>query len=234
MGGLPERQAATTQVFVDDLDTPALDEADRHHLERVLRLRRGEPVIAADGRGGWRPCSYAGATLAAAGDIRRETRADPLLTVAFAPTKGDRPEWTVQKLAELGVDTIVPLRSARSVVRWTGERGTRQVARLQEAAVQAARQSRRLWWPEVTPVATFAELVAAHGDGLALGVPGGPPASLAHPTVVVGPEGGWSGEELDRGLPTVGLGTGVLRSETAAVAAAVVLAALRAGLIRPA
>ena len=57
---------------------------------------------------------------------RRVARLRPELTVAFAPTKGDRPEWVVQKLTELGIDRIVPLRTVRSVVRWEGDRGTRR------------------------------------------------------------------------------------------------------------
>ena len=68
----------------------------------------------------------------------------------FAPVKGDRPEWTVQKLTELGVDRIVPLRAARSVVRWDGERGAAAVERLRRVAREAAMQSRRCRLPEVT------------------------------------------------------------------------------------
>ncbi|MGH8921771.1 MAG: RsmE family RNA methyltransferase [Actinomycetes bacterium] len=230
---MAERQAASTQVFVEDLDAPALGEADRHHLTRVLRLRSGESVVAADGRGGWRLCRYADGALAPHGEIHHEDRPEPALTVAFAPTKGDRPEWTVQKLAELGIDTISPLHSARSVVRWEGDRGTRQVARLQEVAVQAARQSRRLWRPVVTPVTTFADLVAARPGDLVLSVAGGAPPSLGRPVVLVGPEGGWGPDELRAGLPIMGLGSGVLRAETASVTAAAVLTALRAGLVRP-
>ncbi|MGH8920870.1 MAG: 16S rRNA (uracil(1498)-N(3))-methyltransferase, partial [Actinomycetes bacterium] len=107
------------------------------------------------------------------------------------------------------------------------------VARLQEVAVQAARQSRRLWRPVVTPVTTFADLVAARPGDLVLSAAGGAPPTLARPIVLVGPEGGWDPDELRSGLPTMGLGPGVLRGETAAVTAAAVLTALRAGLVRP-
>ena len=57
--------------------------------------------------------------------------------------------------------------------------------------------------------------------------------SLARPVVLVGPEGGWSDDELAAGLPTVGLGPNVLRTETAAVAAGTLLVALRSGLLAP-
>ena len=78
-----------------------------------------------------------------------EEASEPGLTVAFAPTKGERPEWVVQKLTELGVDRIVPLISERSVVRWAGERGAGAVERLRRVAREAAAQSRRVWLPDV-------------------------------------------------------------------------------------
>ena len=66
---------------------------------------------------------------------------------------------------------------------------------------------------------------------MALADPGGRPPSLDYPTVLVGPEGGWSPAERGFGLPTVALGPTVLRTETAAVTAGALLAALRAGLV---
>ena len=93
-------------------------------------------------------------------------------------------------------------------------------------------QSRRAGLPTVHPVATFAEVAALTGACRA--DRGGSPASLAHPVVLVGPEGGWDDEERAEELPVVGLGPGVLRAETAAIAAGVVLTALRAGLLAPA
>ncbi len=76
----------------------------------------------------------------------------------------------------------------------------------------------------------FADLVAERAP-LALAVPGGAPVSLSAPTVLVGPEGGWTDEELAAVPEHVGLGPYVLRAETAALAAGVLLAALRAGLV---
>ena len=123
-------------VFVDDPAAPVLTQGDAHHLLDVLRLRPGELVVAGDGAGSWAPCRLA-ATAGGRGArdptrppcwrsrARRspQPRPEPAITVAFAPTKGDRPEWVTQKLTELGVDRIVPLRTVRSVVRWEGERG---------------------------------------------------------------------------------------------------------------
>ncbi|MDQ1366493.1 MAG: rRNA (uracil1498-N3)-methyltransferase [Acidimicrobiaceae bacterium] len=228
-------------MFVADLERPELDAADRHHLDRVLRLRPGEEVTASDGVGGWRRCEYAGdGRVVAVGDIEVEARPTPLVTVAFALTKGERPEWTVQKLAEAGVDRIVPMTTGRSVVRWDGEKAARQVVRLRSVARAAAMQSRQVWLPVVDDVVAFAALVpVGSGDGLAGGLAmaqmGGDPPSLDRPFILVGPEGGWDESELAlaSGLAFVTLGPTVLRAETAAMAAGVLLCGLRAGIVGP-
>jgi 16S rRNA (uracil1498-N3)-methyltransferase len=223
---------AKAHVFVADVAAPVLDAGDRHHLERVLRLRAGEAVTASDGAGRWVACTFVGgegAGLEVAGEVVVERAAVPPITVAFAPTKGDRPEWAVQKLTELGVDRIVPLLAARSVVRWTGDRALAAVERLRRVAREAAMQSRRAWLPVVDEPCPFS--AAASLAGVVLAVPGGDPPSLDRPVVLVGPEGGWDADELGADLPTVGLGPNILRTETAAVAAATLLVALRHGLV---
>lgn len=227
---------AAAHVFVTDLDQLAMSEDDVHHLARVLRLRGGEVVTASDGEGRWRACEFTDdSTLRSTGDVVTEPRPRPAVTVAFALAKGERPEWTVQKLTEVGVDRIVPLSAARSVVRLDGDRAGTQWARWQKVAREAAMQSRRVWLPVVEPVTAFATVVA-EGPMVALAEPGGAPPTLEQPSVLVGPEGGWSDEELaaaDRArLPRVGLGPTVLRAETAAVAAAVLLCGLRSGTVR--
>jgi 16S rRNA (uracil1498-N3)-methyltransferase len=229
-------------VIVADLDWPALDDDDRHHLTAVLRLRPGEPVTVTDGRGGWRRCRFSGDSgsegeLEVDGEVERVPPPAPAITVAMALVKGERPEWAVQKLVELGVDRVLLFHAERSVVRWSGDRAVRHLGRLRSVARQAVMQSRQVWLPEVAGVEEFGALVGVGGDGggagggVALAEPGGSPPSLAYPTVLVGPEGGWSLAERERGLPTVSLGLAALRSETAAVAAGVLLAALRAGLV---
>src|ERR1700722_10681174 len=110
---------AAAHVIVADIESPQLAGEDRHHLEAVLRLRAGEVVSTTDGRGAWRLCRYElGGALVLDTAAMRRPRPLPSITVGFAPIKGDRPEWAVQKLAELGVDRIVILRADRSVVRW--------------------------------------------------------------------------------------------------------------------
>jgi 16S rRNA (uracil1498-N3)-methyltransferase len=217
---------------VTDLDRPALDEADDHHLRRVLRLVPGAPMTVADGEGRWRPATLASAGIDPAGDVVVVPAPDPPITVVFAPVKGDRPEWAVQKLTEAGVDRIALISTARSVVRWDGARADRHRSRLERVAREAAVQCRRSRLPQVQVLDGFASAAALPGACLA--EPGGDPPSLDRPTVLIGPEGGWDPQEREVGLPLVGLAPHTLRAETAAVAAGVLLAALRAGLVGPA
>jgi 16S rRNA (uracil1498-N3)-methyltransferase len=219
-------------VFVDDVDAPSLGDTDRHHLERVLRVRLGDPVVVSDGGGRWRDGVLAeGGAVEPTSATESAPRATPPITIAFALTKGERPELAVQKLTELGVDRIVPFAARRSVVRWDRERAAAQVGRLRRVAREAAMQSRRAWLPEVDELRTFEEVTRL--PGAALADRAGAPPSLARPTVLVGPEGGWTDDERGAGPPAIGLGPNVLRAETAAIAAAAVLGALRARLVAP-
>jgi 16S rRNA (uracil1498-N3)-methyltransferase len=238
----PVLMAAKAMVFVDDPASPLLVPSDARHLLDVLRLRPGELVVASDGAGSWVPCRVGGAsdgpdsdglasTLVVDGRLTTQPRPEPEVTVAFAPTKGDRPEWVVQKLTELGVDRIVPLQSGRSVVRWEGERAARAVDRLRRVAREASAQCRRPWLPEVTDVMTMAGLASQTGFPPCLAHPGGARPSLSHPVIAVGPEGGWDDDERTGSGGTVGLGPTVLRAETAAVAVGAILCSLRSGVV---
>lgn len=241
----PALAAATAMVFVDDLGAPVLTDEDAHHLVHVLRLRAGETLIAGDGAGGWVPCRLAPEP--AGGSRRRgarpsievvgppsvQPRLEPLITVAFVPTKGERPEWVAQKLTELGVDRIVPLRSNRSVVRWDGPRGDRALERLGKVAREASAQCRRTWLPEVTEVTDLDGLAARAGAAPRLARLGGGRLGLTPPVIAVGPEGGWDEDEVDAWGEGVGLGPTVLRAETAAVTAGAMLCALRSGVVGP-
>ena len=195
----------------------------------MLRLRPGDVLTVSDGVGGRLRCRF-GATLEPAGEVERGPRPSPPVTVAFAVVKGQRPEWAVQKLTEIGVDRIVPLLAARSVVRWPAGEAGGQLARLRRVAREAAMQSRRTWLPVVDGVARFETM--AHEKGAALAHPGGGPPSLDRPLVLVGPEGGWDVAELSVAGSLVGLGPTVLRTETAAMVAGTLLCALRAGHVR--
>jgi 16S rRNA (uracil1498-N3)-methyltransferase len=228
-------------VYVDDLQVPRPSEDDAHHLLHVLRLRAGEVVIAADGAGAFVPCVVSeGAAssrgrgradassldvLEVSGEVRSFAR-EPSRCVAFALPKGERAEWTVQKLTEIGIDDIVPLLTDRTVVRLSESEGLRRADRFRRIAREAGAQSRRLYLPVVavpTTMEAVLETFDVVDDETAIAEPGGGLLTSAIRTVLVGPEGGWSERELDT-IPTrVGLGSGVLRTETAALVAATLL-----------
>lgn len=225
-----ERRRAAAHVFVDDLEVPVLADTDAHHLVRVLRLAAGETVTVSDGSGGWRVCAHRGGGLLepVAVTLREQPRV-PQLAVGFVVMKGDRPEGVVQKLTELGIDRIVPLYSSRSVVRWDAARAAKNIDRLRRVAREAAMQSRQVWLPEVEDVVEFT--VAVQRDGAAVAEPGGSRLEVSTPFVIVGPEGGWTDTELAQAPRQVSLvGDGILRADTAAVTAGVLLATLRGNL----
>ena len=230
-GELARRAAA--HVLVDDLVAPVLSDDDLHHLGSVLRLKPGEIVGLTDGRGGWRSSVWAGDGVAeAGGDVVRVSRPEPAVCVGFAPVKGDRNEWAVQKLTELGVDRIVLLSCVRGVVRWDEGRAASHMERFRKVARQALMQSRGLWMPALEGLLDVSSFLSE--SGAAIADPSGSPLTAEIRTVLIGPEGGWSEKEVSDGCDPVRLGDGVLRTETAAIVAGVFLTAMRSGLVAPA
>lgn len=220
-------------VLVEDLDAPEVTDDDRHHLERVLRVRGGDPVVLGDGRGGWRPGRF-GPGVEPTGAIVRVAPPSPEIAVGFALVKGAKPELVVQKLTELGVDRIVPFRAARSVVQWAPEKAAKAGDRLRAVAHSATTQCHRPWLPVVEEVTDLTDLLGR--PGVALADRTGAPPRLDHPLTLVGPEGGWAPEErqaaTERGAGWVAVGEHVLRAETAALTVGAVLTALRAKVVR--
>jgi 16S rRNA (uracil1498-N3)-methyltransferase len=229
LGPMPDGRGGP-HVFVADLTAPEISDDDRHHLARVLRTRPGDAVTVSDGHGSWRPCRF-GDVLEPVGEIVRTAPPTPSLAVGFALIKGGRPELVVQKLTELGIDRIVPFVAVRSVVRPDETRLDRQAERLGRVAREAAMQCRRTRLPEVAPLSTFVDLAAE--PGVALAERDGRAPHLAARTVLVGPEGGWTDDERRSVSQHIGFGPQVLRAETAALAVAAVLGAMRAGLVAP-
>ena len=162
------------------------------------------------------------------GDVNEIDAPSPRLTVGFALVKGSKPEFVVQKLTELGIDTIIPFVAERSVVRWDDAKVERMQERLERVSREASMQSRRVWLPVIGPVSRFADL--ASQDGVARADRHGDMLRADHTTVLIGPEGGWAVDEQIGG-PVVGLGPNVLRAETAAIAAGALMTALRAGIV---
>ena len=218
----PALRSSAAHVFVESLEAPELEPDDEHHLLRVLRLRDGQLVSVSDGAGSWRLTAVAGRRLQPTGPVERSSQLAPALVIAAAIPKGDRVEWMVQKLTEIGVRGVTFLHCARSVVRWEGERGERQLQRATRVAREAAMQSRRVWLPELSGPAALGS-VAGRPNAVLAEPSGIPPSALGiRPSVVViGPEGGFSPDEVAVGAPLVSLGDTVLRVETAALVAAV-------------
>jgi 16S rRNA (uracil1498-N3)-methyltransferase len=231
--------------LVDDLPTGSrftLGGREGHHAADVQRLRAGEELLLADGRGG-----VARAEVTAVGrgsiDVRVGERsftpaADPRLVVVQGIAKGDRGELAVQAMTEIGVDEIVPWAASRSVAQWRGDRGVKARDKWVSTAREAAKQARRSWLPEVSgspDVST--KLVAARLGAVAAAFVLHEEASDRLTTaklpaageivLVVGPEGGISDQELGTfvtaGAHPVKLGDNVLRTSTAGVAALSVL-----------
>ncbi len=223
-------------------EVSTLDGPEGHHAATVQRLRVGEELILADGRG-----ATASAVVTAVGRgsltvrvlAREYARPHAVrLVVAQGIAKGDRGELAVQAMTEVGVDEIVPWAAARSVVRWRDERGDKARQRWIDTAREATKQARRPWLPAVTAAASTTAL-AGRLRSAALGLvlhesASAPLAAVDLPAegdvvLVVGPEGGVADEELAAfeaaGARTVRLGPEVLRTSTAGVAALAVLSA---------
>jgi 16S rRNA (uracil1498-N3)-methyltransferase len=235
----------TTPVFVATTEqlnhaSVVLEGGEAHHAAASRRLRVGERVVVTDGLG----TAATGTIVDAARSRvvveveRRETQpaATPRVTIVQAIPKGERAELAVELMTEVGVDTIVPFAAARCVVRWDAERAERGVQRWRTTAREAAKQSRRWWFPDVTEVARLADVARLVNEAdLALvlhEVADLPVSHVAvpddgHLVLVVGPEGGLADDEVttlvDAGAHAVRLGPTVLRSSTAGVVAATAL-----------
>jgi len=221
-------------VVVGDVVTVEGDEA--HHAVAVRRLRVGEQVVLTDGAGVAVQGSVGSTgkrvfTLSVESVAVVEPAAPEIVVVQAIP-KGERGELAVEVLTEIGVARIVPWAAARSIAVWKGERATKSLAKWRATAREAAKQARRSWFPEVSEMASTADVVALV-DGADLTVvlheaATAPFADVAVPAtgrivVVVGPEGGLTDDEVAAfvaaGAVSVRLGTEVLRTSTAGVAA---------------
>lgn len=215
---------SAAHVFVDSIDAPVLSEGDAHHLLRVLRVKSRDSVSISDGKGKWRTCVVSGESeIEITGEVFSEPAPKWPLAVAFSVVKGDKPEWTVQKLTEIGIDEIILLApTLRSVVRWDAGRANKNIDRLRIVAREAAMQSRRTWLPKVSDVTELPSI-----QNLYIADPSGVSLNASHRTLAIGPEGGFAEEELSVAQGLVSLGETVLRAETAAISAAVLMSSHR-------
>jgi 16S rRNA (uracil1498-N3)-methyltransferase len=230
------------RAFIDELaEGPrVLTGAGFHHLVHVLRARAGDTVVLFDGRGSEAEARvvrlWPTELLLQVGEVRRAGRAPVAVGLLVALLKGEKMDWVVQKATELGTARIVPVAAANAVVKLDEARGASRRERWERIAREAARQCGRADVPEIAEVVPFAEALAGatgwrllldereRGVSLRTLVPAPPPRAV---TVAVGPEGGFTPDEVAAGraagFAPCGLGPRVLRAETAAIAALAVV-----------
>ena len=218
----------------------ALEGPEGRHAAIVRRIGVGEHVVLTDGQGLRATCvvTVAGKTgiVATVEEVVTEPLVGPSFAVAQAIPKGDRAELTVEVLTEIGVDEIVPWAAHRSIGQWRGERRAKALAKWRTASREAAKQSRRAHFPQVSDVVDLAGLVGLVGQcdlAVVLHEEATSPvaeldlAGAGSVLLIVGPEGGVSPEEIEAltaaGAHVCRLGPTVLRTSTAGLAAAAAL-----------
>lgn len=218
---------------------------DAHHIARSLRMAVGETITVCDCGGDEYLCEIE------AFEDDREVRAKVIsvehssaepkcrITLFQALPKGDKLDTVIQKAVECGACRIVPFESERCIVKVKAEAEERKTQRRARIASEAAKQSGRSILPTVSPTVSFDQMIAeASRAGLALlcyeaerAMPIGRVlekfvrenngARLPDVAVIVGSEGGFSQNEVDRavaaGMISVGLGNRILRTETASI-----------------
>ena len=214
----------------------SLEDAPAHHLVRVLRLREGDALTVFNGRGGEWDAEFIGRRRVRLRSFSALERESPLhVTLLQGVSSGERMDFTIQKAVELGVASIQPLLTKRSVVRLEGARASARVAHWRKIAIAACEQCGRNRIPEIRPLLDFVSY-STEGEGtrLVLSAQGRSIRDIevtAMAILAAGPEGGFAPEEhaaLERaGFLPASLGPRVLRTETAALAALAALNALR-------
>lgn len=227
--------ATGPHFFVDvdaSEDSAVVEGEEARHLERVLRVRPGDPVSVSDGRGTiWQgTVDQVGreGVRVALGDRVAVPAETPALTVVHALPKQRKLDEVVQKLTELGVGEIRPVMSARSQVVLEGPRAHKAVARWRAVAHAAAKQSRRAWLPTICAVGTWDGAFGAPSCGVVCWEESRRPLrevldawpDCREVIVGIGPEGGLTPDEVRAAaLPDASMGRTILRTETAALVA---------------
>ena len=225
-------EAAPSLLLVEDLPgvgrRVALPEDESHYLTRVCRARPGDRVSATDGRGAFATLRMVEGGREAMVEVESHVRSERtrVAWVLSGPPEGERGDWMIEKLAELGVAVVQPLDCERG--GWERMKG--RAERWRRLAVAALRQSRRRFLLEIREPLTFAEALGGlpAGGGRWLGDPAGTGASaMSSPGAglaigLIGPAGGLSESEREAvaqgGFVPICLSDSRLRTETAALA----------------
>ncbi len=214
--------------------------ADVNHIKNVLRMRVGEPLLVSDGEDREYLCRICEIgkehVMAQIEDVNGPCRELPVKVTLFqALPKGDKMETIIQKMVELGVCQIVPVRTKRCVVKLDEKKAENKVKRWNTISLSAAKQSKRGIVPEVFHPVTFQQaLEQAKQMDLVL-IPYENAEGIAYTRSVlekinpkmqvgifIGPEGGFTLEEVTKakeaGALEITLGKRILRTETAGMA----------------
>jgi 16S rRNA (uracil1498-N3)-methyltransferase len=221
------------------------------HLRNSLRVTVGETAWFGNGDGTrYRAEIDAVSKQAIAAQIveivQEPLRCTPRLILGQSLLKGERMDWVIQKATELGIGEIIPLESRYSVVQLKADRKGHQLARWRRIALEAAQQSEQWRVPTIAQPRPLSELFANHATSTTILMLAERHASMSLQTValpqgaeeavlvLIGPEGGWSPEEVQiaeqAGIQSITLGQHILRSETAAIATIGILQSRLGGL----
>ncbi len=206
--------------------TVTLSGGEAHHLLHVMRAAPGLAVVVFDGHGGEfaaevTRCGRTEVELSVGPrqDVERELPLE--LTLAVPLPKGDRQRWLIEKTVELGVSLLIPLRTARS----EGV-AVDSAAKLARYVIEASKQCGRNRLMEIAPAVEWSALARETGKRRIVAHPGGWPLGelslmAADTLVAVGPEGGFTDEEIAQATSgdwqVIDLGSRILRVETAAL-----------------
>jgi 16S rRNA (uracil1498-N3)-methyltransferase len=222
------------QFFAPDIETTlTLPEADSGHAVRVLRMQPGDELQVVDGRGHKFTCrlldnhsKHAAVEIIGCEDVTPVWHNH--ITVMVAPTKNnDRMEWLVEKLVEIGINRIVPVKCARS------ERKEIKRERLEKIAVSAMKQSLKATLPEITEMMPIAEALRTYDapqkfmgycdDAVERKLLAKEYRAGIDTVILIGPEGDFSPAEVQAAIAArfvpVTMGDNRLRTETAALVA---------------
>ena len=211
-----------------------LDEENGHYVRTVLRLKKDTEIILFDGKGGEYLCTVSevnrkSVIIAVNKWLDRSVESSLLVTLGLGISRGDRMDLTVQKAVELGVNFITPLLTERCVVQFKGEKKPQRLLHWQKIVQHATEQSGRTILPVLTEIEQL-QFWVGRQNGLKVFLD--PYADLTlidvapidmKVTLLTGPEGGFSAQERDiakaAGFIPVRLGSRILRTETASLAA---------------
>ena len=208
-------------IVLENLASPTLEEAEMHHLQAVRRLRLGSHLTATDGRGSWRIFRFDKSILTPV-ETEQFCEAPKVASeIYISITKSGKPELVTQKLTELGIGTISFFFSERSVPKWDLKKMEKNQKKLLKVSRLALAQSKGVWLPKINLGGSFEEIIK--DTGIALAHQAAIKISKEVRRIAIGPEGGWSSAELDTANPKYSFHRSILRSETAAIAAATIL-----------